>query len=151
MNPSLAWMKDREARAMEAPKPNWIDLILVGKIHGLLGVYLWFFLCIPFLIKLWIQAKMLIWMFKTHFLFSLDAPAMPNHFSSVQIFATPWTVVFQVPQSVGFSSQEYWNRLPCPPPEDLPDPGIKPMTPCSSNIAGRFFTTEPPGKPYLCV
>ena len=45
-------MRDGEPRAMEAPKPNWIDLILVGKIHGLSGLYLWFFLSIPFLIKL---------------------------------------------------------------------------------------------------
>ena len=58
-------------------------------------------------------------------------------------FATPWTAC-QAPLSMGFSRQEYWSGLPCPPPEDLPDPG---MEPASHALAGRFFTTEPPGKP----
>ena len=39
---------------------------------------------------------------------------------------TPWTVVLQVPLSMGFSRQESWSGLPCPPPGDIPDPGIKP-------------------------
>ena len=43
----------------------------------------------------------------------------------------------------GFSKQAYWSRLPFPPPADLPDPGIKPMSPA---LAGRLFTTVPPGK-----
>ena len=43
-----------------------------------------------------------------------------------------------------FSRQEYWSGLQFPPPRDLPDPGIKPM---SLALAGRFFTTVPPGKP----
>ena len=48
---------------------------------------------------------------------------------------------------MGFSSgQEYWSRLPFPPPGYLPYPGIKPA---SLALAGRFFTTEPPGKPIL--
>ena len=38
---------------------------------------------------------------------------------------TAWTVACQAPLSMGFSQQEYWSRLPCPPPGDLPDPGIK--------------------------
>ena len=46
--------------------------------------------------------------------------------------------------SMLFLRQEYWSRLPFPPPRDLPDPGIKPRSPA---LAGRFFTTEPPGKP----
>ena len=46
----------------------------------------------------------------------------------VQLFATPWTVVHQAPLSMGFSRQEYWNGLPCPPPGDLPDSGIKPTS-----------------------
>jgi len=48
---------------------------------------------------------------------------------------------------MGFSRQEYWSGLPCPPPEDLPHPGIKPTFLMSSALAGRFFTAEPPGKP----
>ena len=39
-----------------------------------------------------------------------------------------WTVAHQAPLSMGFSRQEYWSGLPCPPPGDLPDPGIKPMS-----------------------
>ena len=44
-------------------------------------------------------------------------------------FVTPWTVAHQAPLSMGFPRQEYWSGLPCPPPGDLPDPGIKPKSP----------------------
>ena len=44
--------------------------------------------------------------------------------SHVQLFVTPWTVAHQAPLSMGFSGQEYWSRLPCPPPGDLLNPGI---------------------------
>ena len=47
---------------------------------------------------------------------------------------------------MGFSRQEYWSRLPFPPPGDLSDPGIKHGSPSSPALAGRFFYTEPPGK-----
>ena len=43
--------------------------------------------------------------------------------------------------STGFSRQEYWSGLPCPPPGDLPDPGIEPESPMSPALAGGFFTT----------
>ena len=46
----------------------------------------------------------------------------------------------------GISKQEYWSGLPFPPPGDLPNPGIKPMSPASPALAGGFFTTEPPGQ-----
>ena len=42
------------------------------------------------------------------------------------LFVTPWTIAHQAPLSMGFSRQEYWSGLPCPPPGDLPNPGIKP-------------------------
>ena len=48
----------------------------------------------------------------------------------------------QAPLSMGFSGQEYWRGLPCPPPGDLPDPGIEPTSPMSSALAGGFFTTS---------
>ena len=51
----------------------------------------------------------------------------------------------QAPLSMGFPRQEYWSGLPFPPPGDLPDPGIEPVSPA---LAGRFFTPEPPEKPY---
>ena len=63
--------------------------------------------------------------------------------SLVQLFVTPWTVAHQTPLSMGFSRQEYWSGLPFLQPEDLPDPGIKPVSPA---LAGRFFTIEPPLK-----
>ena len=43
---------------------------------------------------------------------------------------------------MGISRQEYWSGLPCPPPGDLPDPGIEPMSPTSPVLAGGFFTTN---------
>ena len=46
--------------------------------------------------------------------------------SLVQLFATPWTVAYHAPLSMGFSRQAYWSGLPYPSPGDLPDPGIKP-------------------------
>ena len=50
-------------------------------------------------------------------------------FSSVRLFATPWTVVCQAPLSIGFSRQEHRSGLPIPPPGDLPDPWIEPTSP----------------------
>ena len=44
-------------------------------------------------------------------------------------FVTPWAVAHQAPLSMGFPRQEYWSRLPCIPPGNLPDPGIKPESP----------------------
>ena len=64
--------------------------------------------------------------------------------SHVRLFATPWIIARRIPLSVGFSRQEYWSRLPSPPPEDLPDSGIEPASSVSSSLAGGFFTTEPP-------
>ena len=56
---------------------------------------------------------------------------MLSGFSHIKFFATAWTVTLQAPLSMGFSRQEYWSRLPCPPPGHLPDPGIKPASPMS--------------------
>ena len=68
--------------------------------------------------------------------------------SRVQLFATPWTVAYQSPQSMEFSRQEYWSGLPFPSPGDLPHPGIEPESPA---LAGGFFTTESPGKPLISL
>ena len=59
---------------------------------------------------------------------------------------TPWTVAHQAPLSMEFPRQEYWSGLTFPSPRDFPDPEIKPASPA---LAGRFFTTEPPGKPTI--
>ena len=58
---------------------------------------------------------------------------------------TPWTVALQS-LSMGFPRQEYWSGLPFHSPGDLPNPGIEPVSPA---LAGRFFPTEPPGKPLF--
>ena len=65
-----------------------------------------------------------------------------SQFRRVQLFATLWTVAHQVPLSMGFSKQEHWRGLPCPPPGDLPNPGIEPMSPRPPVLTGRFFTTS---------
>ena len=49
---------------------------------------------------------------------------------------------------LGFPRQEYWSGLPFPSPGDPPDPGIETASPA---LAGRFFTTEPPGKPCISL
>ena len=67
--------------------------------------------------------------------------------SVVSDSATPWTVAYQGPLSMGFSRQEYWSGFPCPPPGDLPDPRVEPVSLTSPVLAGRFFTASPPGKP----
>ena len=54
---------------------------------------------------------------------------MLSCFSSVRLFVPLWTVAHQAPLSMGFPRQEYWSGLPCPPPGDLPDPGIEPAFP----------------------
>ena len=68
--------------------------------------------------------------------------------SCVQLFVTPWTITHQAPLSMGFSRQEYWSGLPFPTPGDLPNPGIELAFPA---LAGGFFTTEPPEKPYSFI
>ena len=59
--------------------------------------------------------------------------------SHVRFFVILWTVAHQAPLSMGFSRQEYWSELPCPPSGDLPDPGMEPASP---TLAGGFFTTS---------
>ena len=63
--------------------------------------------------------------------------------SCVQLFATPWTVAYQAPPSMGFSRQKYWSGLPFPSPGDLPDPRIEPRSP---TFQAGSLTSEPPGK-----
>ena len=67
---------------------------------------------------------------------------MLSHFSSVRLFETPWTVALQAPLSMGFSRQEYWNGLPCPPLGDLPDPWILNTRLWRLAFSGGFFTTS---------
>ena len=76
---------------------------------------------------------------------------MLSHFSHVQLFVTLWTVGHQAPRSMGFSRKEYWRGLPCPPPGDLPNPGIEPASLKSPELAGRLFTTSAIWEACVCV
>ena len=66
---------------------------------------------------------------------------MLSCFSYVQLFVTLLTIARQATLSTGFSRQEYWTGLPCPPPGNLPHPGIEPLSFKSPALTGRFFTT----------
>ena len=69
--------------------------------------------------------------FRVNFLNTIHlAQCVLSCFSWIRLFATLWTVSHQAPLSLRFSRQEYWIGLPCPPPEDLPDPGIEPSSQC---------------------
>ena len=72
----------------------------------------------------------------------LPTPCMLSHFIHVQVFVTLWAVAHQAPLSMGFSRREYWSGLPCPPPGDLPDPGIEPASLMSPALAGGLFATS---------
>ena len=63
-------------------------------------------------------------------------------FSCLGLFAALWTVAHQAPLCMGFSRQEYWSGLSCPPPGDLPNPGIELPSLMPPALAGRFFTTS---------
>ena len=67
---------------------------------------------------------------------------MLSCFSHVQLYVTLCTVAHQAPLSMGFSMQEYWSELPCPPLGNLPNPGIEPITLMSPALARGFFTTS---------
>ena len=67
-----------------------------------------------------------------------------SRISRVRLCATPWTVARQAPLSMGFSRQEYWSGLSCPPPGELPNPGIEPRSPA---LQTESVPAEPPGKP----
>ena len=74
--------------------------------------------------------------------------------SRVWLFVTLWTVALQAPLSMGFSRQEYWSGLPCPPPGDLPDPGTEPVSLKSPALASGLFATSTTWEvltgPYIC-
>ena len=74
----------------------------------------------------------------------LLSPTCAELLSCVRFFVTPRTVARQAPLSMGFSRQEYWSGLPCPPPGDLPNSGIKARSPA---LQADSLPSEPPGKP----
>ena len=68
--------------------------------------------------------------------------AVLSRLSHVWFFTTLWTIACQAALSMGFSRQEYLRRLPCPPPGDLPNPGVEPASFTSPVLACGFFTTS---------
>ena len=101
----------------------WATSVRWGKCRGSLWGLRWSLQCSAvFLLLVYVCACML------------------NH---VWLFVIPWTIACQAPLSMGFSRQEYWSGFSCPPPWDLSRSGL------ASALAGRFFITEPPGKPSI--
>ena len=74
-----------------------------------------------------------------------------SYFSRVRLFVTLWTVDCQALLSMGFSRQECWGGLPCPPPGHLPDPGVKPASLMSPALAGGFFTASATWEAHILV
>ena len=66
--------------------------------------------------------------------------------SRVRLFATPWTVAYQAPPSMGFSRQECWSGFPFPSQGDLSIPGIEPRSP---ELQADALPSEPPGSHNL--
>ena len=70
-------------------------------------------------------------------------------FSPVPLFVTLWTVAHQAPLSMGFSRQEYWSELTCPPPGDLSNPGIEPMSPVFPSLQADSLPLSHLGSPSI--
>ena len=68
--------------------------------------------------------------------------------SRVRLFATPWTIAYQVLLSKGFSRQEYWRGWPFPSPGNLPNPGIEPGSPA---LWAEASLSEPPGTVFFFI
>ena len=73
---------------------------------------------------------------------SCTCACVPSCFNPVQLSVTPRALARQAPLSMGFSRQEHWSGLPCPPPGHLPNPGIELALLTSPALGGRFFTTS---------
>ena len=69
--------------------------------------------------------------------------------SHVQLFETSWTVALQAPMCLEVYRQEYWSRLPCPSPGDLPHPGLEPVSPVSPASRADSLPLSQWGNPYL--
>ena len=92
--------------------------------------------------------------YKEHsiFLYLYSCACVLSYFSCIRFLATWWTVAQQVPRSMGFSRQEYWSGLPCPHPDDVPDPGIEPaslLDPLHWQMAS--LPLAPSGNPLVCM
>ena len=85
---------------------------------------------------------------------SLLCACVLSHFSPVWLLVTPWTLAYQTPLCMEFPCQEYRSGLPCPPPGNLPYPGIEPASCISPALQADSSLAEPLGKPissYPCL
>ena len=90
----------------------------------------------------WAEKEMGKWWTKfqnNHSWFILHCVCVVSHFSPVRFLVTLWTVALQAALSMGFSRQEYWSGLPRPPPGDLPDRGIEPMSLVYPSLTDSFY------------
>ena len=76
---------------------------------------------------------------------------MLSCFSHAWLFETLWTVACQASLSMGFSKQESWSGLPCPPPEDLSYPGTKPSSPAAPELQVDSLPLSHQGNPYMLL
>ena len=100
-------------------------------------------------IRFLLPAKITIEIIYMRIHFILNA-CLLNCFSYVWFFVSLWIIASQVPLSMGFSGQEYWSGLPCPPPGELLDPGIKPTSLTSPVLADKGFPGDSTGKESVC-
>ena len=71
-----------------------------------------------------------------------------SRFSRVQLFLTSWTLACQGPLSLGFSRWENWSGLPCPSPDDRPDPGREHTILAPPALQAGSCLTDPPGRAW---
>ena len=81
--------------------------------------------------------------------YSLMCVCVLSRFSHVQLFVTLWTIAHQAALSMGFSRQEYWSGLLCPPAGDLPNPGPIPKSLSLLHWQVDSLPLAPPGKPVV--
>ena len=104
-----------------------------------------FFATQPFL---WFNFHICIWLLEKKHSFDYKW-VLANCLRCVRFGGTLWNIACQAPLSMGFSKQEYWTGLPCPPPGDLPNPGIKPHFLCLLHWQAGSLPLEPSGKSSL--
>ena len=81
----------------------------------------------------------------------LSYACMLSRFSDVQLCATLWIAACQSPLTMGFSRQEYWSGLPCPPPGDLSDPGVELLSLSSTALTDVLFPTSATWEAQICT
>ena len=122
----ILWLHSPSAVTLEAKKIKLVTVCIVSSsiCHEVMGpdaMILVFFEC-------WVLSQLF---YSPLSILSIGF-LVPLHFKSPQSFptlCTLWTVARQAPLSLRSSKQEYWSRLPCPPPENLPSPWTKPTSP----------------------